>query len=179
MNSADHDKWELNRMLIGGAVKMGDSEAGVMNASLRDGIEIEEDRVMLLVHDIKPPFLDGSATFTKQTKPVQVVRDPTSDFAVLAKKGSAVLRFVRERADRQAMREKFWDLSGTKMGSVMAHDKKVSAQAVQQSSGNGPKAMAGIEESKDPALTSEKPTATTENVDYKTENRYANSITKK
>ncbi len=24
MNSADHDKWELNRMLIGGAVKMGD-----------------------------------------------------------------------------------------------------------------------------------------------------------
>lgn len=55
------------------------------------------------------------------------MRDPTSDFAVLAKKGSAVLRFVRERADRQAMREKFWDLSGTKMGSVMAHDKKVSA----------------------------------------------------
>ena len=77
------------------------------------------------------------------------------------------------------MREKFWDLSGTKMGSVMAHDKKVSAQAVQQSSGNGPKSMAAIEESKDPASASEKPTATTENVDYKTENRYANSITKK
>lgn len=98
MNSADHDKWELNRMLIGGAVKMGDHES--MDAALRDSIEIEEDRVMLLVHDVKPPFLDGSATFTKQTKPVQVVRDPTSDFATLAKKGSAVLRFVRERADR-------------------------------------------------------------------------------
>ena len=50
--------------MIGGAVKMGDSEAGAMNA-LRDGIEVEEDRGMLLVHDIKPPFLDGSATFTK------------------------------------------------------------------------------------------------------------------
>ena len=111
---------------------------------------------------------------------MQVVRDPTSDFAVLAKKGSAVLRFVRDRADRQAMREKFWDLSGTKMGSVMAHDKKVSAQAVQQSSGNGPKAMAGIEESKDPSdAQSDKPVATTENVDYKADNRYANSITKK
>ena len=96
MNSADHDKWELNRMLIGGAVKLGDHDSVMKH----DGIEIEEDRVMLLVHDIKPPFLDGSATFTKQTKPVQVVRDPTSDFAVLAKKGSAVLRFVRERADR-------------------------------------------------------------------------------
>jgi len=114
-----------------------------------DGIEVEEDRVMLLVHDIKPPFLDGSATFTKQTKPVQVVRDPTSDFAVLAKKGSAVLRFVRERADRQAMREKFWDLSGTKMGTVMAHDKKVTAEAVQKSSNNGPANKAGVEESKE------------------------------
>lgn len=52
-------------MLIGGAMKMGDNESKVMNAQLRDGIEIEEDRVMLLVHDIKPPFLDGSATYTK------------------------------------------------------------------------------------------------------------------
>ena len=69
MNSADHDKWELNRMLIGGAVKMGDHES--MDAALRDSIEIEEDRVMLLVHDVKPPFLDGSATFTKQTKPTR------------------------------------------------------------------------------------------------------------
>jgi len=25
---------------------------------------------MLLVHDLKPPFLDGRETFTKQTKPV-------------------------------------------------------------------------------------------------------------
>ena len=149
MNSADHDKWELNRMIIGGAVKMGDHDSKIISASLRDGIEIEEDRVMLLVHDIKPPFLDGSATFTKQTKPVQVVRDPTSDFAVLAKKGSAVLRFVRERADRQAMREKFWDLSGTKMGNVMAHDRKVSAEAVQKSSNNGPANQAnGAEETK-------------------------------
>ena len=46
MNSADHDKWELNRMLIGGAVKMGDADSKIMNASLRDGIEIEEDRVI-------------------------------------------------------------------------------------------------------------------------------------
>lgn len=59
MNSADHDKWELNRMIIGGAVKLGDRD------TMDDGIEIEEDRVMLLVHDIKPPFLDGSVTFTK------------------------------------------------------------------------------------------------------------------
>lgn len=65
MNSADHDKWELNRMMLGGAVKLGDKDPQLMSAQLRDGIELEEDRVMLLVHDIKPTFLDGSATFTK------------------------------------------------------------------------------------------------------------------
>jgi len=32
----------------------------------RDNIELEENRVMLLVHDIKPPFLDGREAFTKQ-----------------------------------------------------------------------------------------------------------------
>lgn len=55
------------------------------------------------------------------------MRDPTSDFAVLAKKGSAVLKFVRDRTDRQAMREKFWNLQGTKMGNVLNHDNKATA----------------------------------------------------
>ena len=82
-------------MITGGAVKMSDNAYGGLD--MKDNIEVEEDRVMLLVHDIKPPFLDGRETFTKQTQPVPVVRDPQSDFALLAKKGSAVLRFVRER----------------------------------------------------------------------------------
>lgn len=44
-------------------------------------IETDEERVILMVHDIKPPFLDGRIVFTKQTDPIQVVKDPTSDFA--------------------------------------------------------------------------------------------------
>jgi pre-mRNA-splicing factor ATP-dependent RNA helicase DHX38/PRP16 len=50
---------------------------------------------------------------------VQVVRDPTSDFAVLAKKGSSILKFVRDKKERSAMREKFWDIQGSKMGNVI------------------------------------------------------------
>ena len=64
MNSADHDKWEMNRMVTGGAVKLRDNESAV-DQNFRDNIELEEDRVMLLVHDIKPPFLDGREAFTK------------------------------------------------------------------------------------------------------------------
>jgi pre-mRNA-splicing factor ATP-dependent RNA helicase DHX38/PRP16 len=28
-------------------------------------MELEEERVVLMVHDIKPPFLDGRIVFTK------------------------------------------------------------------------------------------------------------------
>jgi len=29
MNSADHDKWEMNRMVTGGAVKLRDNESAI------------------------------------------------------------------------------------------------------------------------------------------------------
>ncbi len=65
MNSHDHDKWELNRMVTSGTMKMRDnSEIELEN------MESEQNRVLLLVHDLKPPFLDGRENFTKQTKPV-------------------------------------------------------------------------------------------------------------
>ncbi len=65
MNSHDHDKWELNRMVTSCTMKMRDnSEIELEN------MESEQNRVLLLVHDLKPPFLDGRENFTKQTKPV-------------------------------------------------------------------------------------------------------------
>jgi pre-mRNA-splicing factor ATP-dependent RNA helicase DHX38/PRP16 len=65
MNSHDHDKWELNRMVTSGTMKMRDnSEVELEN------MESEQSRVLLLVHDLKPPFLDGRENFTRQTKPV-------------------------------------------------------------------------------------------------------------
>lgn len=48
-----------------------------------------------------------------------MVKDPQSDFAQIAKKGSSILRFIREREDRNAMREKFWELAGSKLGNLM------------------------------------------------------------
>lgn len=143
MNSHDHDKWELNRMVTSGAMKMKDNTE----------VELEnmesEQRVMLLVHDLKPPFLDGRENFTRQTKPVQVVRDPTSDFAVLAKKGSAVLKFVRDKKERSAMREKFWEIQGSKMGNVI--NKTSSAVKVEIAGGS-------------------------DEVDYKADSKYADAM---
>ena len=65
-------------MVTSGAMSVADNYKS-------DLIEEDEDRVILMTHDIKPPFLDGRIVFTTQMEAVQVVRDPTSDFAKLSK----------------------------------------------------------------------------------------------
>ena len=63
------------------------------------GIEEDDDhdlkRVMLMVHDLKPPFLDGNTVYTTQVSQIQVVKDPLSDMAILAKKGSTIVKEYR------------------------------------------------------------------------------------
>ena len=62
-----------------------------------------------MVHDIKPPFLEGRNVSANQGQAIQIVRDPTSDMAIISKKGSGVLQSLRERNDRNKMRERFWE----------------------------------------------------------------------
>lgn len=45
-----------------------------------------------MVHDLKPPFLDGRTQFSANMETIQVVKDPNSDMAMLAKKGSIVVK---------------------------------------------------------------------------------------
>lgn len=69
------------------------------------------------MHDIKPPFLDGRLVYTKQTEAVQHVRDPTSDLAIISRKGSRLVREKREQAERQKGAK--FELAGTTLGNVM------------------------------------------------------------
>ena len=47
----------------------------------------DENRVLLLVHDTKPPFLAGQVLSGKATGVVLPLKDPTSDMAVIARWG--------------------------------------------------------------------------------------------
>ena len=58
----------------------------------------EENRVMLLVHDTKPTFLDGRRA--QAGGDGALVKDPTSDMAMIARKGSALVKEVRGKRDR-------------------------------------------------------------------------------
>lgn len=115
-NNKDNELWERNRMLTSGVV-----------TSITVSEDFDEEaveRVHLLVHHIVPPFLDGRIVFTKQPEPVIPVRDPTSDMALMARKGSALVRVFREQKERRKAQKKHWQLGGTKMGNIMGVEKQ-------------------------------------------------------
>jgi pre-mRNA-splicing factor ATP-dependent RNA helicase DHX38/PRP16 len=107
----DQDAWETNRLLSSGA-----AVAGARDMNYRTE---QDTRVTLLVHQIKPPFLDGRVSFSTVRDAVPTVRDASSDFAKSAREGSETLRQLRANRDKNAMRTKFWELGGTRMGDAV------------------------------------------------------------
>eukprot|EP00252_Welwitschia_mirabilis_P020288 TRINITY_DN4939_c0_g2_i1.p1 TRINITY_DN4939_c0_g2~~TRINITY_DN4939_c0_g2_i1.p1 ORF type:complete len:1316 (-),score=327.22 TRINITY_DN4939_c0_g2_i1:168-4115(-) len=113
--SADNAEWEDRQLLRSGAVR---------GTEVQTEFEDEdENRVILLIHDTKPPFLDGRVVFTKQAEPVMPVKDPTSDMAIISRKGSALLREIREKQSANKSRQRFWELAGSKLGNILGVEK--------------------------------------------------------
>lgn len=71
------------------------------------------------IYLIKIYYLLGRIVFTKQPEPVVPVRDPTSDMALVARKGSALVRAYREQKERKRAQKKHWELAGTHIGNIM------------------------------------------------------------
>lgn len=111
---ADHNAWEENRMVTSGVVRVREVDL--------DFETEEEQKVMLLVHDTRPPFLEGEhglrASSKKNDASVLPVKDPTSDLAMIARRGSTLLKEVRVKRDENKSRDRFWEMKGTKMGDV-------------------------------------------------------------
>jgi pre-mRNA-splicing factor ATP-dependent RNA helicase DHX38/PRP16 len=111
LQNADNDLWESNRMVTSGV-------------ATRQAIDLDfedesESTVHVMVHDLKPPFLDGRTVFTKQLDPINPIRDPTSDLAVFSRKGSALVKEKREQAERAKAAAKMAALGGTALGNIM------------------------------------------------------------
>ena len=81
------------------------------------------------MRNLRPPFLDGKVVFTTQLEPVQVLRDPTADLAVVARKGSHLVREKREQQERAKAAGKAFQLAGTALGNIMG----VSQEAAENS----------------------------------------------
>ncbi|XP_069114434.1 pre-mRNA-splicing factor ATP-dependent RNA helicase PRP16-like [Argopecten irradians] len=54
----------------------------------------------------------------------QINKDPTSDLAQVARKGSLVVRRFREQKEKRKAQQKHWEVAGTKIGDIMGIKKK-------------------------------------------------------
>lgn len=108
----DVDAWETNRMLQSGVAQ---------RRHFDDDFDDDEDamRVHILVHDLRPPFLDGKTVFTKQVDPVPAVRDNQSDMAVFSRRGSRVVKEKRQQKERQKHAQEATSAKGTTLGNIM------------------------------------------------------------
>ncbi|TFK47924.1 P-loop containing nucleoside triphosphate hydrolase protein [Heliocybe sulcata] len=123
--NADNDLWEANRMVTSGVA--------TRKALDLDFEDESESTVHVMVHDLKPPFLDGRTVFTKQLDPINPIRDPTSDMAVFSKKGSGLVKEKREQAERAKAAAKLASLGGTALGNIMGvRDEEGEAEAESQ-----------------------------------------------
>lgn len=121
--NADNDLWETNRL--------SQSGIGPKRTLDLDFDDEEESKVHLLVHDLKPPFLDGRIVFTKQVEAVNPVRDPTSDLAIFSKKGSLLVRERREQRERAKAARKVAEIAGTTLGNLTGAQEKEEEDAVE------------------------------------------------
>lgn len=108
----EQNKWEMNRMLNSGMCKINNIRA--------DLDEDDDKRVVLMLHDLKPPFLEGKVINGSKAEPIQILRDPNSEMAQTAKRGSQIVAQTRERTDKTKMRERFWELAGTRLGDLLS-----------------------------------------------------------
>lgn len=147
---ADADAWENNRMETGGV--------GARRVLDDNPDEHEEDRVHLMVHNLRPPFLDGQTVFTKQVAPVNPIRDPTADMAMYSAKGSRLVKEHRERAERAKAAGRVASLKGTQLGKIMGvkedEEPAAAATAPEPDDGKGDSQFASHMKSKTRAASS-------------------------
>ncbi|KAJ4382805.1 DEAH-box RNA helicase prp16 [Didymella sp. IMI 355093] len=108
----DVDAWETNRMLQSGV-----AQRRHFDDDFND--DDEATRIHILVHDLKPPFLDGKKVFTKQIDPIPAVRDPQSDMAVFSRRGSRVVKDKRQAKEREKQTKEATSAKGTTLGNIM------------------------------------------------------------
>ena len=107
----EQNKWEVQKMLDSGVFQLADHSYET---------EIDSKRVVLKVQDIKPAFLKEKRVEAKLSTSISPLKDPNSDFAVVCKQGSAILKSIRERNERMKQQSsKIFEISGSRLANVL------------------------------------------------------------
>lgn len=125
----DNDRWEQNRM------RMVGKGGGSVGFDPKADEDHQKSQVQLILHDSLPAFMQPSGPMAslgalisnpdkQSTNPSRIVsvvdpfKDPTSDMAVIARKGSAVVKTIREKKER-ARQMKSLEGANTTLGNLM------------------------------------------------------------
>lgn len=136
----DNDRWEQNRM------KMVGKGGGSVGFDPKADEDHQKSQVQLILHDALPAFMQPTGSMAalgalisnpgkQSANPSRVVsvvdpfKDPTSDMAVIARKGSAVVKTIREKKER-ARQMKSLEGANTTLGNLMG--KKQSENSEEQ-----------------------------------------------
>lgn len=109
--------WEREKMDV--MLATGRKGRGMLEGAAEAPDDGSENKAHLVVMGARPPFLQGKVRLSRQLQMVPVVRDPTSDMAVGAKKGSHALQQARQDKEKKKMRQRFWEVGGNRMGKVI------------------------------------------------------------
>lgn len=118
----DTDRWEASRLHQSGLV----SQKRAFEAHDDDDHSLES--VQIIVHETSPPFLPEAknnehADYIRDSSgiridPINPVKDPTSDIAQMARKGSFLVKEVREKRER-VKKMKALEGDGSTLGNIM------------------------------------------------------------
>ncbi|CBZ52892.1 hypothetical protein NCLIV_026800 [Neospora caninum Liverpool] len=136
--NADNEAWERDRMR-----RSGVGERTEVDFAARIAEDEDEQKEHVICRNIRPPFLDG---FDVEHSLPMMVQDATSDMNVMARKGSAILRFVKDQEDRSAVRQRFWELAGSTLGSLLQTSDEQEKATLAQMKANNSWKIAGEEE---------------------------------
>eukprot|EP01060_Flectonema_neradi_P040826 TRINITY_DN9444_c0_g1_i1.p1 TRINITY_DN9444_c0_g1~~TRINITY_DN9444_c0_g1_i1.p1 ORF type:complete len:1050 (+),score=236.74 TRINITY_DN9444_c0_g1_i1:378-3152(+) len=108
--NAEADRWEESRMHAGGTLDSAD-----MGAADDD---LDADMVRLIVKKPSPPFLHSGIEYSKRRELVLPVKDVSGDLYENAKKGSALLKHVRQQREREKATKDSLDSSGSMLDKI-------------------------------------------------------------
>ena len=108
----EQSAWEDSLLSRSGA---GPSGGGALSL----GGDESAEKVHIVVHGDKPPFLVGDVQWDAAPANAQVVREEKCDMAQAALRGSTVVAKLRESNARTKMQHKFWELGGSRIGAAM------------------------------------------------------------
>ncbi|KAA8499003.1 Pre-mRNA-splicing factor ATP-dependent RNA helicase PRP16 [Porphyridium purpureum] len=118
----DACRWEEQQMQ-----RISGIDASVSLSSFREGEQLDDTldvQRRIIVRENVPPFLNGRVHHTTQLSAVSPIKDPTSDMAVLARKGSELIAAFREKRERAqgSAKVKYWKLEGAQVGAKEKED---------------------------------------------------------